>query len=303
MFDKFIALILVVSFIGMGSINIPRVEEVVVEPTVESVNYIIEENEVHQDIVEIVDANQDLVFHSYKVNGIPTLEVYQENGQVKPLVMMLHGLNGYKEGNAYLMAMLAKNGYHAVSIDNQAHGDRESKEMSFYGIIKDTMYDVETVLAYYDSLGMLIDNNFVVGGFSMGGMISYMLGAYSSYQPKMIVGISSLGDFESIANSYLMSTRVKDGIAYQDDSFKEENMIIASEVNPAKNIEGFKDNDILIYHSHDDSILPYANEESFYNMLMESGMNVEMVSFADAGHSVPNDFIKVLIERLNEVFK
>lgn len=303
MFDKLIALILVISFVGIGSVSFPHIENEEVVPTVESVNYTIEEKDNHPDIGDIVNANQDLVFHSYKVNGVPTLEVYQDNGEVKPLVMMLHGLNGYKEGNAYLMAMLAKNGYHAVSIDNEAHGDRESKEMSFYGIIKDTMDDVETVLAYYDSLGMIVDNNLVVGGFSMGGMVSYMLGAYSSYQPKMIVGISSLGDFESIANSYLMSTRVKDGIAYQDDSFKEENVAIASEINPAKNIEGFKDNDILIYHSHDDTVLPYGCEENFYNMLINSGISVEMVSFEDAGHSVPNDFIKVLIERLNEVFK
>ena len=251
----------------------------------------------------MTNSNPNLVFHDYIINGIPVLDIYKDDGSTKPVIFFTHGLGGYKEGVAYILTLFANNGYRAIGIDALSHGEREEKESMFFEIVYQTANDLALVFDYYIKNNVIIDNNYAVSGVSMGGMISYVFATKDDFDPKMVVGISTCGNFDLFWDSYLSYTKVINGIDNLDESIQNEDMEIADKINPSKKINRFNNKKVLIYHSFDDELIKYDKELDFYYKLKDAGTDVEMISYDGYGHSIPDEFVEVMLEKADEVLK
>lgn len=265
--------------------------------------YKIVESTINDDIIAMTNSNPNLVFHDYMINGIPVLDIYKDDGENKPVIFFTHGLGGYKEGVAYILTLFANNGYRAIGIDALSHGEREEKESMFFEIVDQTANDLALVVDYYIKNNVIIDNNYAVSGVSMGGMISYVFATKDDFDPKMVVGISTCGNFDLFWDSYLSYTKVINGIDSIDETIQMDDMEIADKINPSKKIDKFINKKVLIYHSFDDELIKYDKELDFYYKLYDNGINVEMVSYDGYGHSIPDEFVDVMLEKIDEVLK
>lgn len=265
--------------------------------------YDIVESTINDDIIALTNSNPNLVFRDYIINGIPVLDIYKDDGSTKPVIFFTHGLGGYKEGVAYILTLFANNGYRAIGIDALSHGEREEKESMFFEIVDQTANDLALVVDYYIKNNVIIDNNYAVSGVSMGGMISYVFATKDDFNPKMVVGISTCGNFDLFWDSYLSYTKVNNGIDSVDETIQIEDMKIADKINPSKKINKFINKKVLIYHSLDDGLIEYDKELDFYNKLYDNGIDVEMVSYDGYGHSVPKEFLDVMLNKIDEVLK
>lgn len=265
--------------------------------------YEIVESTINDDIIAMTNSNPNLVFHDYMINGIPVLDIYKDDGENKPVIFFTHGLGGYKEGVAYILTLFANNGYRAIGIDALSHGEREEKESMFFEIVDQTANDLALVVDYYIKNNVIIDNNYAVSGVSMGGMISYVFATKDDFDPKMVVGISTCGNFDLFWDSYLSYTKVINGIDSIDETIQMDDMKIADKINPSKKIDKFINKKVLIYHSFDDELIKYDKELDFYYKLFDNGIDVEMVSYDGYGHSIPDEFVDVMLEKIDEVLK
>ena len=54
------------------------------------------QTELHQEVIDIKSSYPSLTYNEMTINNIPVLEVYEDDNTIKPLVVVIHGLNGYK---------------------------------------------------------------------------------------------------------------------------------------------------------------------------------------------------------------
>ena len=255
-----------------------------------------------EELNEFINMFPDVIYKTTNVNEIPVLEAYVDDGSVKPLVFLLHGVTGYKESFGYLLGMFAKNGYHVVAFDAMGHGSRNDGSHAFYDIVWQTGQDVELLLAYFSQNEQIDVNNYGVVGFSMGGMSAYWLAAYGRYMPNIIAPIASSADFGAIQDLYLTDTIVENGQTTVDTSKHDANVRLLQSIDPINKIDRFKDTYTLICHGKNDELIPYTIDENFYYQLKEKGYDTQL-NLYDVGHIIPDEFVNVLINKLNEVLK
>lgn len=254
------------------------------------------------ELNEFINMFPEVTYKTTNVNEIPVLEAYVDDGSVKPLVFLLHGVTGYKESFGYLLGTFAQNGYHAVAFDAMSHGTRNDGRHAFYDIVEQTGKDSENLLAYFSQNELIDVNNYGVVGFSMGGMSAYWLSAYGKYMPDIIAPIASTANFEAIKDLYLTDTYVENGQTSEDSSKHSANIRLLQDINPINKIERFANTYTLICHGRNDELIPYTIDENFYYQLKEKGYNAQLNLF-DCGHIIPSEFVPILINKFNEVLK
>ena len=201
------------------------------------------------------------------------------------------------------MTKLAKEGFYVVSFDSLSHGQRDSGKHSFYEIVVQNGYDVQTLIDYYEEIDLVDEKNYGVTGFSMGGLSSYWIGAYAKYRPKIIAPIASAGDYTNIFDLYLTKAVVENGISVEEMEITEELRTFVNDNNPANNIAGFKDTYVLISHGMSDELIYYNYDESFFNLLTKYGVKGELMLYENIGHQIPEEFVPYLINKFNEHLK
>jgi dienelactone hydrolase len=123
-----------------------------------------------------------------------------------PVVILLHGTGGKKEGNLGLMKTLVGKGFMAVAPDGRYHGERSSKgtgTADYYPAIAqafadgkshpwlyDTVYDVMRLIDYLQTRSDVDPKRIGLMGFSKGGMETYLA---SAADPRIAVSIPCIG--------------------------------------------------------------------------------------------------------------
>lgn len=123
------------------------------------------------------------------INGIPVLEIYEDNEKDKPLVLVSHGFAGSKESmnEDGKMDELAKMGYYVVALDNRMHGERPGASFKVEAVksmgkinlvmvrtaIKETADDVKRLVDFYSYEEQIDENRIGMIGVSMGGFVTY----------------------------------------------------------------------------------------------------------------------------------
>jgi dienelactone hydrolase len=124
----------------------------------------------------------------------------------RPVVIVLHGTGGNKEGQLPLLQELARLGFIGVAIDGRYHGERTragkgsveyveallrayrtGKEHPF---LYDTVWDVMRLLDYLESRPDVDAGRIGLIGFSKGGMETYLTAAVD---PRVAVAVPCLG--------------------------------------------------------------------------------------------------------------
>lgn len=301
---KMIIIVVIIMALGISSVSIYKLHDKTQMNQVKiPVNLEFEVTELKNsaELAEFITSNPEITFHTSRINGIPVLEAYKDDGIKKPLVFLLHGLNGYKESFGYLLSQFANNGFHVVAFDAAGHGTRNDGAHNFYDIVVQTATDCNTLLGYFAQNEFIDANNYGTVGFSMGGMSSYWLAAYAGAQPKIIAPIASTPDFLMIQDLYLTDTIVENGVGNTDANIHAAMLEVMNNNNPAYNIDNFANVYTLICHGRADELIPYAIDENFYNQLVEKGHSAQLNLYDNVGHVIPSDFVPVLISKFKEV--
>jgi dienelactone hydrolase len=124
---------------------------------------------------------------------VPAILLKSENaaaGTRRPVVIILHGTGGKKEGNLALAKMLASKGFLAVAPDGRYHGERSKKgtgtddyfpaiaqafkDGKSHPWLYDTAYDVMRLIDYLQTRVDVDPKRIGLIGFSKGGMETYL---------------------------------------------------------------------------------------------------------------------------------
>ena len=117
------------------------------------------------------------------IHEIPTLSCFKGSGDGKPLVIFSHAFTGRKEDFTDHLKTFAELGYHAVALDNRAHGERSVRgflsqkgfvdgKLNVYEVrklIKETADDMEILINHFVQEGRIDEDKIGVIGVSMGG--------------------------------------------------------------------------------------------------------------------------------------
>ncbi len=137
---------------------------------------------------------------------VPGLIIKQSSTNRRPVVIVLHGTGGNKEGQIPLLKDLAKLGFIAVAIDGRYHGERtksgtgsaeygeamlrtyrSGKELPF---LYDTCWDVMRLLDYLETRSDVDAKKIALIGFSKGGMETYLTAAVD---PRVAAAVPFIG--------------------------------------------------------------------------------------------------------------
>ncbi len=149
-----------------------------------------------QELSSIVGRYRSFTFNSFLLNDIPVLEVYQETGKTRPLVIILHGSCQSKEDMASFLVAFANAGYHAIAIDAYDHGERHDINMDcdIWASALITVADLDKVIRYYKTISGEDASKFALVGFSLGAVEATIYAETGKYKPGAIVALSGLCD-------------------------------------------------------------------------------------------------------------
>lgn len=137
---------------------------------------------------------QSFRFTSEAGERVPGLALKRRNSSGKvPVVIVLHGTGGTKEGQIALMGDLARRGFLAVAIDGRHHGERAKARKGSadyvaailrryrtgeaFPFLYDTVWDILRLLDYLEARADVDPSRVGAIGFSKGGMELYLAAA------------------------------------------------------------------------------------------------------------------------------
>lgn len=146
-----------------------------------------------EETYTVADDWEGVTYRSVQLDDIPLVEVFQDDGKEKPLLLFLHGLGQSKERMLPALTAFARAGYYAVSMDAYEHGQRSSGEMcDNWAAMLITAEDINEVVSYYRGAEDVEAENFVLGGFSMGGVEAWAYTQLGEYTPGALLAVSGV---------------------------------------------------------------------------------------------------------------
>ena len=150
---------------------------------------------------------EEISFTAEAGQRVPTLLIKQSGSSRQPVVIVLHGTGGSKEGVAGRLRDLAGKGFVAVAIDGRYHGERagaSSEGMSPYlaailrtyrtgrehPFLYDTVWDVMRLIDYLETRTDVDRSRIGLTGISKGGMETYLAAAVD---PRVAVAVPMIG--------------------------------------------------------------------------------------------------------------
>ena len=145
----------------------------------------------------------DLTANCLTVDGTPLYEVFENDGTEKPLVLLLHGGGGSKDDFFSNACDFACRGLHAVCIDAAGCGDSQKGPLDALACFAETVYQIDSVIEYYNTVDGVDAANFGIYGVSMGGNIAFAYVGHGKYRPAVIVPSSATPDYTLLSDGPL----------------------------------------------------------------------------------------------------
>jgi dienelactone hydrolase len=151
---------------------------------------------------------EDLSFAVQAGERVPTLLIKRQDASGRrPVVIVLHGTGGNKEGLAGRLRELAKRGFIGVAIDGRYHGARATQRpgqlppypaaildayrtMGEHPFLYDTVWDVMRLIDYLVTRDDVDSRRIGLTGISKGGMETYLAAAVD---PRVAVAVPMIG--------------------------------------------------------------------------------------------------------------
>lgn len=140
-------------------------------------------------------AAQHVSFAADRAGRVPALLIKRQGAATRsPVVILLHGTGGNKEGLSAYLARFARRGFVAVAIDARYHGEREDRATGMsstyekalarayttkgeHPFLYDTVWDVMRLIDYLATRDDVDASRIGLTGFSKGGMETYLAAA------------------------------------------------------------------------------------------------------------------------------
>ena len=144
-------------------------------------------------------------FAAEKQERVPGILLKKAGSERQPVVVVLHGTGGTKEGQLSVLTTLANQGFVAVAIDGRYHGERQTGTGSAryveailqtyrtgkgHPFLYDTVWDVMRLIDYLETRPDVDAARIGVMGFSKGGMETYLTAAVD---PRIAVAVPLIG--------------------------------------------------------------------------------------------------------------
>ena len=146
------------------------------------------------------EAKEGMVYKRLSLGDIEFIEMYRDDGKVKPLMFLLHGGPGIKEHMLGEVNAYAHEGFYAIAPDAAAHGESNCEIMINMDAWLETVGYIDTLIDYADTLDQADASHFGVAGISMGGTITFLYGAKGKHAPSVLLPEIGTPDFTGILN-------------------------------------------------------------------------------------------------------
>ncbi|MEZ0483465.1 alpha/beta hydrolase family protein [Fibrella aquatica] len=148
---------------------------------------------------------EHFTYAAEQTQRVPGILLTQEGSQRRPVVVVLHGTGGTKEGQLSLLKTLANQGFIAIAIDGRYHGERQTGTGSTqyvdamlktyrtgqgHPFLYDTVWDILRLIDYLETRADVDAARIGVMGFSKGGMETYLAAAAD---PRIAVAVPMIG--------------------------------------------------------------------------------------------------------------
>lgn len=150
--------------------------------------------------VEAMDLDTDVTVRKLFVDGIALYECFKDDGTKKPVIIVMPNGGGVKEDYVGEAAWYASMGYYAMAIDPVGDGETETHISFWQGTNEQQVYDLNTLIEYYNGVKQANAADFILTGSSMGGIYCYYYGEYGKYKPYAIMPIGGRVHRDTILN-------------------------------------------------------------------------------------------------------
>ena len=233
-----------------------------------------------------------LTIHSTNQQLVPTLlSIPRKKGGPFPVIILLHGYGGDKEGAMEVAGPLAQYGYACAAIDAQYHGERQREGKDMYSAdtnetinaFVQTIVDVRRLIDHLETRTDVDGSQIGLAGGSMGGLLGAIAAGVEKRidvpvlmvgggNMQILVGQSQLGQVQKIRAELERTGRTVGQVAMELECIDPINFVDRISPRPLLMINGFKDD-----------IVPTASNRALYAKAKEP----KKIIWYNTGHDVP----------------
>ena len=242
--------------------------------------------------VEIVDTlgmenctREKIVFGGVRDSRVPGYLAIPKSGEGPyPCIIVLHGFTGNKDewwqdnsfyGGGLVSTAFLSNGYAVLALDAQYHGERSPRNENdkpgtllnggrhsrAVEMIVQSVTEYRRAIDYLDTRPEIDGTRIGVHGYSMGGMMTFLL---TGAEPRIKVAVSC--------------------VTWNWDNPPEKYQLIA----PYNFARAIGDRPFLMMMGRSDPLLPADAAERLYNLVKKSSTDL---IFFESGHRLPDEYI------------
>lgn len=242
------------------------------------------------------------------MNNHPLLwvESTEIHNRTAPLLIFWHGWTSFKEKNIHYAYMAAEKGFRVLLPDAAGHGERieelseTERKVGFWKVVLESLHETEALLDLIKENGWAADEQVIVGGTSMGAIIT--LGALKAF-PQIDAGISLMG------NPYYQRFAEQQLNAYQQANvvlpYTEKDISLLLQALDAYDLGEHPDKlngrPVFFWHGMKDSEVPFDGAYEFYQF--HKNESLTFIEDPNAGHAVTNKAVKQMMDWLTRIQK
>ncbi|MCC8356439.1 MAG: alpha/beta hydrolase [Oscillospiraceae bacterium] len=255
-----------------------------------------------------------LVTRTITLDDIPLVEVYIDDGEEKPLLLFLHGIGLDKESVLPYLEDYAVAGYHAVSMDAYGQGDRAEEGILYddWASVLVTVTDIDQVVEFYGIVPDVSTEDFVLGGFSMGGIETWVYAELGSYTPAALLPISGICDTDAwnegrlndscIAWMTTMRSSVRVVYQQQEAGYSQVKYTTIEGLDVTENLESFTDIPIFMAIGTADYYFSSTGAQNVIEAIQEAGNENAVINIYEGiPHTVTPQMVADSIAFLQEI--
>ena len=240
--------------------------------------------------------------NEFLLEDIPVLEVYDDNGEEKPLLLFLHGITQNKEKMTVTLEDFAAAGYYTVTLDAYAQGSRcmEGVLVDDWASMMITIDDITEVIDYYRTVDGVDAENFILGGFSMGSIEAWFYTLVGEYRPRALVALAGMCDIgawhdETLETLYYAWLECRRGnvevvTRRQTESYTEQKKSLIDAMNISAQPEAFSDLPIFFAIGTEDSYFDAERCEAILQTLRDAGNDeVTCIVYDAVEHTITDE--------------
>ena len=237
--------------------------------------------------IDLEKNHEGVTFHKKYIDNIPVLDVFNDDGNKKPVVFILHGYSGNKYYSVDLAVRYARSGYYAVIFDAYGHGERSGGTLkSFPEVMAMYPYDIEKIVNSLKDSTQADIYNMGMLGISMGACAIYKYCTFGEIKPKVITPLVGTPYYEQFMNTELSRSVYDEKTGNHQTPLSQEKLnTILAESSAFKDYMELKNINILMQQGSNDTLVTAEGANMLYHVLKGVGAeNVNLISHEGMTH-------------------